>query len=873
MQCPSCHSEVGSDSRYCSSCGAPVSPDVMPTMTFPEGSLASHPRSSVEGRFPIGAVIGDRYRILRVLGRGGMGEVYHAHDSKLDQEVALKFLPESAREPSQLERFRAEVRIARQVSHPNVCRVYDMGEADGSPFISMEYVDGEDLRSLLRRIGRLPPDKAVEIARRLCAGLAAAHAVRVLHRDLKPANIMIDGYGGIHIMDFGLADLAGKIAGSDVRSGTPAYMAPEQAEGREVTVRSDLYALGLVLFEVFTGQKPWIDGGDRSELPSASRTTADVDPAVEKVIRRCLEPDPPRRPASALDVARALPGGDPLAEALAAGETPSPEAVAASEEAGALSVRASVACLGVILASLVAVFALDSRSHILTLLPTPDSAGALAADARALAERMGYGDGITDDGYGFEYVRELESWTAESGIAVTELREIVARGGPSPVTFWYRQSPVTLIPANPFISLLGPEDPPTQAPGMVTIRTDLGGRLLMFLAVPEGPDRSTPPSLSFDDLLEAAGFDPVRDCAAATPAFVRPVASTDSRTAWTCMYPAAPELDVHVEAASWAGNPVYFEVIGPWEGPAPAGGFVGAFFLTILIGAGLLARGNYRRGRGDRQGALRLAAFGLLLVLVFSLTLSHGLGASAGDPPVTKLIQPVGVALYLGTILWVLYVALEPYVRRRWPQSLISWRRLLSGRWRDAVVGGHVLAGVAAGMAVSALGSLLDPRFSLLPTTPGSEFALSGVGPTIGVAAQIVFVATLLALLYFLAYFLLLVLFRRTWLVAAVALTIVVGLILGDPAVGSLPLLYAIIFGGLTVGLGVFVVSRFGVLSLAVSFVVNWMERAAPMVPDYSTWYAQVTIVALVIILGLTAWSFHAALGGRRLLREDFLES
>jgi serine/threonine-protein kinase len=158
-----------------------------------------------------------------------MGEVYHAHDQKLDQEVALKFLPEAAASPAVIDRFHAEVRIARQISHPSVCRVYDMGEIEGTPFISMEYVDGEDLRSLLRRIGRLPGDKALEIARRLCAGLAAAHGTGGLHRDLKPANILIDGEGRVRIMDFGLAAVATEIEGPDVRSGTPAYMAPEQA--------------------------------------------------------------------------------------------------------------------------------------------------------------------------------------------------------------------------------------------------------------------------------------------------------------------------------------------------------------------------------------------------------------------------------------------------------------------------------------------------------------------------------------------------------------------------------------------------------------------------------------------------------------------
>jgi serine/threonine protein kinase len=201
-------------------------------------------------------ILSERYRIIGLVGRGGMGEVYRADDLKLGQPVALKFLPAKlASEPAWIERFYAEVRHARGVSHPNVCRVYDVGEIEGRHFLSMEYVDGEDLASLLRRIGRLPPDKAVEIARELCAGLAAAHDKGVLHRDLKPANVMIDGRGRAKITDFGLAvGVEGDERGAEV-SGTPAYMAPEQLSGKGASVQSDVYALGLVLYEIFTGRK------------------------------------------------------------------------------------------------------------------------------------------------------------------------------------------------------------------------------------------------------------------------------------------------------------------------------------------------------------------------------------------------------------------------------------------------------------------------------------------------------------------------------------------------------------------------------------------------------------------------------------------
>src|SRR5205809_2069662 len=179
-----------------------------------------------------------------------MGEVYRADDLTLDQTVALKFLPQgTAADPARLAQFHHELRVARQVSHKNVCRLYDLGEADGRRFITMEYVDGEDLASLLRRIGRIPQDKAIEISRQLCAGLAAAHERGVVHRDLKPANVMLDGDGNVRITDFGLAVTAGDAAA--MRAGTPQYMAPEQLRGEPASIKTDIYALGLVLFEIF----------------------------------------------------------------------------------------------------------------------------------------------------------------------------------------------------------------------------------------------------------------------------------------------------------------------------------------------------------------------------------------------------------------------------------------------------------------------------------------------------------------------------------------------------------------------------------------------------------------------------------------------
>ena len=263
--------------------------------------------------FAPGAILSGRYRLVALLGKGGMGEVYRADDLILDQPVALKFLPAGAADDAKLGPLHNELKIARQVSHKNVCRLYDLGEAGGRRFLTMEYVDGEDLASLLRRIGRLPHDKAVQIARQLCAGIAAAHERGVIHRDLKPANVMIDGQGDVRITDFGIATAT---ADNAEFIGTPQYMAPEQFSGAAASVKSDIYALGLILFEVFTGKRAQ-DSKTLEDLKrfhqTGTHTTPssivhDLDPGVERVILRCLERDPERRPVSALVVAAALAG-------------------------------------------------------------------------------------------------------------------------------------------------------------------------------------------------------------------------------------------------------------------------------------------------------------------------------------------------------------------------------------------------------------------------------------------------------------------------------------------------------------------------------------------------------------------------------------
>ena len=330
-------------------------------------------------------------------------------DLKLGQAVALKFLPEKlAQDADRRERLFEEVRTARKVSHPNACRVWDIGEADGHQFISMEFVDGEDLASLLRRIGRAPKEKAAQIARQLCAGLAAAHEEGVLHRDLKPANVMIDGRGRVRLTDFGLASMAGEIRG-DERAGTPMYMAPELLSGGAPSVQTDIYALGLVLYELFTGKRAYqaenlqelMDLQSATSLTSPASLVDGLDPAVEHIILACLNNDPRQRPQTAFAVAGALPGGDPLAAALAAGETPAPELVAAAEVEGALNPPVAAACLAGVGVGLALLIALAPYFQLARMTPLEMSGDALAVLAQGVLATAGFEEPPVDTLDGF----------------------------------------------------------------------------------------------------------------------------------------------------------------------------------------------------------------------------------------------------------------------------------------------------------------------------------------------------------------------------------------------------------------------------------------------------------------------------------------
>jgi len=356
-------------------------------------------------------------------------------------------------------------------------------------------VDGEDLRSLLRRIGRLPGDKAIEIGRKLCAGLAAAHDKGVLCSPSRPETRQRDdrrpGPGGHH--DFGLAASAGQLDRTHVRDGTPAYMAPEQLAGKEVSVQSDVYALGLVLHEIFTGKRAFKDGAERTTPSSFSSLAKDIDPAVERAILRCLDVDPRRRPSSPLAVAAALTGGDPIAAALAAGETPTPAMIAASDTEG-ISIRTCWICLAAILTFLAGGVEVNSKLNLSQRIPFSKSPAVLEPKAHDLVQTLPYTDPPAETAHGFLYETSLRDYAQKRQWKFPSYQEILRKGAPPLVSFWYRQSPrsmekwnyPTLEPSNQ-VNL---SDPPPRISGMVARRASGIRRIVKLPARPAPRDHA-----------------------------------------------------------------------------------------------------------------------------------------------------------------------------------------------------------------------------------------------------------------------------------------------------------------------------------------------------------------------------------------------
>jgi serine/threonine-protein kinase len=819
------------------------------------------------GRFPPGTLIGGRYRMIGLLGRGGMGEVYRAEDLRLGEDVALKFLaPSLAGNPARRARFVAEAKVARKLTHANLCRVHDFVEADGECFLSMEYVEGEDLASLLKRVGRLDPDKALDVAQQLCLGLAAAHERGVLHRDLKPANVMLDVRGRVRLMDFGLAALANEIAAEDALAGTPRYMAPEQLQGGEITVRSDLYALGLVLHEIFAGAYPAPYDATQTALSSLH---PDVDPQVMRTIAICLDPDPSRRPSNAIAVAASLPGGDPLAAAVRAGELPSPAMVAAAATPEVVSRRvagALVACaiLGLALVATFSVAANPFLGREWTRAPE-----ALVDRAKDVVRSLGYSDAAAHEAAG---IAVDDAYLAELRRTRQGARRWDPIGEPRPAAaaVWWRSGPRSLGTFGADYTTTQDEPPPSD--GDVSARMSMAGDLLAFQARAGGAH--VPPPLAPDaldrtwtDLFARAGLDRARfreiDPGPA------PAAAHDARRAWGGPPPEGGR-PIRVEGATLRGAVVSFEVVEPWHAarvpataPARPALLVAEDVVQLVAFAAFLAGAarNLRRRRGDLRAATRFGVFLAICGTLFWLCRTSDVAGGSGA--FWSVMHGVGQALFGGVFGAAMYLAIEPFVRRRLPHMLVGSARVFQGRLGDPLVGRDLLAGAAGALAVEvlvaavyglgALGVELSSPPRRLYDTLGLYGLKDGLAELIWCVRLGATNAVLLSGVFAAIY----ATFKRRDLALGVMILLGGVLFAKHWVFESMPL--QILFGALTAAIGSFILVRLGLLAAVVFGIVSYANRAIPVTFDLDAWYARAAVAYVVGFLALLAWGWRAA--------------
>ncbi len=901
--CSQCAQSLADGAKFCPACGSAVVPAPVPvSAAAPSAAIsedvtrtsAQSPATPVipaptseHGRFEPGTRLGTRYRIVALLGRGGMGEVYRADDLELGQSVALKFLPPGvASDPRELARFRGEVRIARQIAHPNVCRVYDIGEADGHVFLSMEYIDGEDLSAVLRRMGRPTEDKACEIARQVALGLAAAHEAGMLHRDLKPANIMIDGRGRARITDFGLAGLAVELARSGQIAGTPAYMAPEQLADGTVSVRSDVYSLGLVLYELFTGKRAFDaktaaelrQQHDSSSITSPSSFARGITPAVERLILHCLERDPESRPPSAYAVLGALPGGDPLAAAMAAGETPSPELVANAADRGGLSPGMAAGLIALACAALgFGAWLLAPEFAPLTQAPT-----ALEVRAEDMLRKSG----------AFNQFPAFVAGTFAPNDAWLEWRMAHPKDSvrTKPAVFYWRRWAPRLV-----------ESPQIHAetPG-VTQPAVLGNSSAMVLLTPEGRLvglRAEPPDSvrarnggrpNWNGWFAAFGMDSL----AYTPvALARPVpALCDTAMAWRGPSPWNSADSATIQMGASRGRLTHFTVVSTWgvartpvdvvrpvrreptELPLELLFDVAPYLLSVFF-----AMRNLQLGRGDWRGATRIAVF------VFFMNVGEAVFATRlSEVGIVGVLEDLfsgraqGHALIHAMGMWFAYVALEPYVRRLWPRVLVSWTRLLTGRFRDPLVGRDLLVGVTLGATLTALGTAtfaISPKLGLgqVPTlTNGAMFeSIGNAGYTSVSMCYAGSICVLNVLQWLFVLLLVRLVCRRTDLALVVGGLLYVFYTAAGPApeIGwKLALLL-----GLFNTIGLLVVVRIGLLATVVCSFTALVLGGTAATLDFGSWYAGLVLLPTALLLGIAFYGAATALAGKSILG-DLLE-
>lgn len=759
-------------------------------------------------RLSAGDTVAGRFRLVAPIGVGGMGEVWKAVDTLLGETVALK----SVRRSTSADPL-GEIRLARRATHPNLCRVHDAVVLEGRILLSMEWVDGEDLASVLARRGPLPVGEAIDLVAQAAAGLAAAHAAGVLHRDLKPANILLGKDGRVRLTDFGLAEVAGE-GGDGPLFGSPAYMAPELLAGQGGSERSELFSLAMVLYEMIAGHLP-VEGGALSERvdrlrrrdwPPLSSRAADVPPDLDRALERALAPDPADRFESVLAFAGALPGCDPLRIAAVAGVAPSVALVAAAKRGDRLGGRTALllgAAIAVALGLLVALRSFSAAPRASSLPPAE-----LVATAERLLPLLGHRIAPADREWGF-------TWDDDDRVD-------------GDLLFWYRRWDRPAV-ANEIggHGHVYERTPPLKHPGDLLLVLSPEGEPVELEAVPRGSGGESPLSLA-DDVRSLVG--PGVEVEVAGGAVVRVGSRRPPEP------PDAVEVSVY-RIVSW---------LYAWILP------------MVSIPLALL---HLRAGRGNGRGALR-AGFVLGLVrFAGGMACAHHPGDLAGEFQVLRISLADG--LIDGMLVALALLAVEPLARRFWPESVVAATRVVEGRGRDPLVGTSLAAGTLAGLAWALL-SLLGREWGPAAEPVPDWFALDLSASPLLLAANLfervpgAVGRGLLALLIVVALRFLL---RRTDLAALAAVAI-----LAWPATLSGPLLSVpALLAVAGWGAAMLVLLRFGLVAMVVAILTRSIHLDFPPLVDLSTWWAPSAFVAPLLSLVLAGlglrWATEAAEG------------
>jgi len=648
------------------------------------------------------------------------------------------------------------------------------------------------------------------------------------------------------------------------------------------------------MYEVLTGKRAFeaatlpelLQAREAGTLTSPSTLVRDLDPLLERVILRCLEKDPSKRPASALQVAAALPGGDPLAAALAAGETPSPEMVAAAGEKEGLNPRIGLLCVAGVCILLALLVGIAKRAKMVSYISFGPSPEVLAAKANEMIRTFGYTDAPADTAQSFALMQTYLTHISDTVKAPTRW-EILRQDEPPSMLFWYRQSPRLLTPLSPVDNLIygrvQPDEPPLALSGSRVITLSPQARMLGFRAIPpqvDDPPSGPLPATDWRPLFAAAGLD-VSRFKPTEPKWY-PLAWGDARAAWEGSWPNHPEIPLRVEAAGYRGKPIYFETISPWDKPDRMGSqsrnrqnaiaqWFGLGLLFTVLGIGIwMAIRNLREGRGDLQGSLRLAMFVVLIGMINWALLAHHVSSFF---EMVLFILALSVSLFFGMVTWVLYAALEPYVRKYWPDTLISWSRMLSGNFKDPVFARDVLLGTLFGLA-SAILEQLQPfveaglgKAPLRPFGMNSPYALEGLRGSIATVLYQASSSFSSALLIFFLFFMLRLVFRRNWLAAAV-----MSLLFCIPSLGAQNPLIDALFTAPFFLAYLYILYRFGLVALTVLYFVDQLADQMPLAMPLGAWWTEDGVVAMIVILAVALYGFQVSRAGKPIFGRNALE-